>query len=300
MSAKIPYPSPTKTWHTDTYPAISSAGRAKGKTIVITGASGGIGRATAISFAKGGAAHIALLGRKKEALLETQRQVTAANAETSSAIFVCDSTDIQTLGEIAGSVRSWDVLVLCAGLLPAQTPIETAPLDDWWGAFETNVKGTFISTQVFLPKANEDSKNGPPSILYVTAMLPFTPNIPVCNGNSAYNASKVAGMQMMQHLAQEQPDINVLSIHPGVVTTAMSSPTPEFEAMVAEMRKDRMVDTAEMAADFLVWASTAEAGFLKGRFVAANWDVEELMAKKDEIEGSEALMLRPQGWPFGL
>lgn len=86
---------------------------------------------------------------------------------------------------------------------------------------------------------------------------------------------------MIQHSAQEQPEINVISVHPGIVTGAMTSPSPEFDAMVVqEMRRNWMVDTAEMAADFLVWASTGEAAFLRERSVAAHWDVEELMGQK--------------------
>ncbi|KAK4617507.1 Short chain dehydrogenase [Fulvia fulva] len=143
----FPFPIPIKIWHIDTYPALSPTGRASGRTVVIAGASGGIGRTTATSFVKGGAAHIAFLGRKKEALRETQRQVTATNASTISSIWVCDSTDAKILNEIADSVGSWDVQILCAGLMPGPSPIEAAPLNDWWSAFETNVKDAFITTQ---------------------------------------------------------------------------------------------------------------------------------------------------------
>ena len=63
-----------------------------------------------------------------------------------------------------------------------------------------------------------------------------------------------------------------------------------------------MVNTAELPADFLVWTSTAESDFPKGKVL---WlqirDVEELVAKKAEVEGSEVLTLRPKGWvgPLG-
>jgi hypothetical protein len=53
----------------------------------------------------------------------------------------------------------------------------------------------------------------------------------------------------------------------------------------------------ELAASFVVWATSTEAAFLKGKFVWANWDVNELIAKKEALEASPQLTIGLIGWP---
>ncbi|KAJ5759464.1 NADP(+)-dependent dehydrogenase [Penicillium odoratum] len=72
-----PMPSLTSVWHNAPYPAISPYRRelsASGKTIIIAGAGTGIGQATALAFARAGAAKIIMIGCKEETLLATQKQ----------------------------------------------------------------------------------------------------------------------------------------------------------------------------------------------------------------------------------
>jgi hypothetical protein len=54
---------------------------------------------------------------------------------------------------------------------------------------------------------------------------------------------------------------------------------------------------AELTASFLAWVASPEAAFLKGKFVWANWDVEELIAKKEELESSLQLIIGLLGSP---
>lgn len=55
--------------------------------------------------------------------------------------------------------------------------------------------------------------------------------------------------------------------------------------------------TVNLPAHFLVWATSEEAKFLKNKFVFANWDVEELKARADEIAGSPELTISLNGFP---
>ena len=52
----------------------------------------------------------------------------------------------------------------------------------------------------------------------------------------------------------------------------------------------------ELATGFIVWAASPEAEFLKGKFVWSNWDVEELIAKKEEISSTAQLTNGLIGW----
>jgi len=56
-------------------------------------------------------------------------------------------------------------------------------------------------------------------------------------------------------------------------------------------------DLVELTAGFFVWLASPEAEFLKGKFVWSNWDVDELKAKREELEGTPNLTLGLLGWP---
>lgn len=59
-----------------------------------------------------------------------------------------------------------------------------------------------------------------------------------------------------------------------------------------------VMDSAQLPGHFAVWLCSEEAKFLRGKFVWSNWDVEELVAKKGEIEGSLLLTANCVGWPY--
>lgn len=61
-----------------------------------------------------------------------------------------------------------------------------------------------------------------------------------------------------------------------------------------------MTDTVSLPADFLVWVAGEEAAFLANKFVFANWDINELKARKDEIMNSSELTLGLNGVPRSI
>lgn len=112
------------------------------------------------------------------------------------------------------------------------------------------------------------------------AVIDFVP------GLSGDTASKLAAFNMFSHLAYEQTSsVKVFHLHPGVVATAMAA---EGNSICD--------DTAELAADFAVWLTAPEADSLQNRFLYANWDVEELPARKQEIVERDLLTLGLRGW----
>lgn len=56
----------------------------------------------------------------------------------------------------------------------------------------------------------------------------------------------------------------------------------------------------ELTTNFIVWITSPEAEFLKGKFVWSNWDVEELIAKKEELKDSSKMTLGLLGWVEGI
>ena len=290
------YPRFTKTYHTTAYPAIDPIQpklSAKGKTIIVTGGASAIGSAIVESFAKAGAENIAIIGRTEKTLLDTKANTEAAHPSTKVIIAVANISDPESVGSAAHQIRTavgaWDVFVHNAGFLPNPTSLAGADTDDWWQAFETNVKFTHIFAKHFLTKCRTNAT-------FISVSAGFV-HIPAAHakGTSAYSASKMAAWKLNEYLAAENPGLRVFTVHPGVIESAMTGKVfgkrdgpdvPDFE------------DSA-LAGNFMVWLASEEAEFLRARFVWAQWDVDEMVAKKAEIEANP-LLLTPTmgGWPF--
>ncbi|KAJ5387148.1 hypothetical protein N7509_009689 [Penicillium cosmopolitanum] len=279
-----PLPSLTATWHNASYPSISSSRSelsVAGKTIIVTGAGSGIGRATAVSFSRAGASNIILIGRTKSTLEETQKLLACA-----SSVYVADITDEKRIAEVAASVGIWDILILAAAYISSPASIQDASVNDWWQNLETNLKGSLIAVKSLLPTANTTHATVigyTAAITFPAAMLP---------GLSAYAISKLAIVKLMEYIVAENPSIFTAALHPGMVETDIFKASGTDPAAVP-------LDSVELAGDFAVWLASKEASFLNGRYVWANWDVDELKEKAGEIQSGQLLTANIQGWPFG-
>ncbi|KAK5677437.1 hypothetical protein LTS10_010009 [Elasticomyces elasticus] len=281
------FPSPTKTYHTEAYAAIDLALPAlssKGKNVVISGGGSGIGPEIAKAYAISGASTIALLGRTEKTLLSTKTQVESASPGTKCYFYVADVVDKEavkrSLADYAAAVGSLHVLVANAGFMPNPGSISESSPEDWFNAFEVNVKGNYNLTRAFLPHAMEDAV-----ILNVTTGALHIPYIPKFSG---YTSSKMAAARLFEYLHHEQPDKFVLNVHPGVIKTAMGDKAG-LEGVP--------FDNVNLPAAFVVWASSAGAKFLNGKFIWASWDVDELKAMATKLSESNDFTLGLLGWP---
>ncbi|KAK6000899.1 hypothetical protein QM012_002982 [Aureobasidium pullulans] len=259
-----PYSSPVPTWRRDTYAAISPdlpKLSTKGRNIVITGGGSGIGAAIAKSFARSGAASISILGRRQDVLSSTASELATDFPLTKFFKYVTDLTSRQStfeaFEEIKSNIGTVDVLVANAGVMPKLTSIRDSDPEEFSQAIDINVKGNLNLVQTFLPVAS-----GKAVILHVSA---GAVNLPFIPGFGGYHASKIAAAKIFDYLHHENPELFVLNFHPGIIKTAM---TGDAEGLA--------YDEIELPADFAVWAASEEAKFLNGKFVWANWDVDEL------------------------
>ncbi|KAL8895273.1 MAG: hypothetical protein Q9207_008235 [Kuettlingeria erythrocarpa] len=298
---KAPFPSLTAEWHTDTYDAISPTKpvvSAKGKTVVVTGGGAGIGREIAKAYAEAGAAQVAILGRTQKTLDETKSIINEQSPDTKVTIHVADVADEEAVGNAARDLKGWDILILNAGVLAKPSTIAETKLADWWRVYETNVKGAVACIQAFIPTRNP-SPSVPTSIIGINAGMVHVPaGVGPASGASAYASSKMAQLKLMEFLAAENPDLFVASVHPGVVETTMTRALLDQWADKPE-GGSLQLDDVKLPAHFIVWMTSPEARFLRGRFVWANWDVEQLKARAKEIE-DDAQMLTSNilGWPY--
>jgi NAD(P)-dependent dehydrogenase (short-subunit alcohol dehydrogenase family) len=101
---------------------------------------------------------------------------------------------------------------------------------------------------------------------------------------SAYGISKLAVFELMTYVAAENPNVVAVALHPGIVGTEMT----------VDAFKRFALDTPELVGGVGVWLAgwnSSSREFLSGRFVAANWDVEDLVKRKDEIVAKNLLKM---------
>jgi NADP-dependent 3-hydroxy acid dehydrogenase YdfG len=184
-----------------------------GKRILVTGASSGIGYATAVRLAEAGHRVIAV-ARREELLLELGRN---HGVETIVADITRDD-DVAAVMSHAQATGGVDVLVNNAGIALGTESVEEGSVDDWRAMFELNVLGTKRMITAALPLLRQAAaKKGSADILTVTSTAAFTPY----EGGGGYNASKAAAQAMVDVLRLElagEP-IRVIDIAPGMVMT---------------------------------------------------------------------------------
>ncbi|OHE93837.1 hypothetical protein CORC01_10858 [Colletotrichum orchidophilum] len=288
------FPAPTKTYHTQPYAAISPTRpelSTKGKSAFITGGGAGIGASVAKSLAKSGIASLGLLGRTLKSLEETKTAIEALHAETKVFLYTADVTNAKettdAVTSFAGSVNGGkiDILVANAGYMADLKSIPDSDPEDWWRAFEISVRGNFHLLRAFQPLAAPHA-----AVIHIsTAAI----HLPYMFGYSAYRASKSAATKMFEYFRDENPGFFVLQVHPGLIGgTAMSE---KFGASVEAF--GLTYDDIALSGDFVVWAVSEEAAFLNGRFIHANWDVEELKALREGLEKDQSrFTIGLQGW----
>jgi len=284
-----PFPSPTSTWHTKTHQSISPTRpelSAKGKNVVVTGGGTGIGAETARYFAEAGASRIALLGRREQPLLDTKASIEHKFADVE--VFVA-STDVTKKSEVDAAFakfvgdRKIHVLVSNAAMIGPQDPVRDVDGDKFLEAIQQNLKGSLFVAQAFLRYASTDAVAI--DVSSSAAHLNFGP------GFASYSIAKLAIFRLWDSLAFANPEISVFHVQPGVVDTAMNKESGGIDALGFE-------DDVSLPAGFHVWLASPEAHFLKGKFLWANWDVDELKAQAKEIEASTQLSIGLVGWPF--
>lgn len=110
-------------------------------------------------------------------------------------------------------------------------------------------------------------------------------------GTSSYSPAKLALSKFTAYLAQENPEITAISLHPGLVPTDMGHSVPYIAPFLH--------DTPELSGGTAVWLAAGDKKFLTGRFITVNWDMEELESRKDEIKDGDLLTFGLKG-KFGI
>jgi NAD(P)-dependent dehydrogenase (short-subunit alcohol dehydrogenase family) len=274
-------------------PGIALKGSASGKVIFLSGASRGIGQATAVAFARAGAAAVYVTARSAKALEETRSKVLSANPGTKCEYSICDVTDEQQVRcAIADCMTKFgfiDVADANAGYLDKWSKIGESDPVSWWKSWEVNIKGAYYVIRHTMRHLIDSSRRYASSgrsgghlvlISSVGAQL-LTP------GASDYQTSKHAINRLCEFVNVDHgaDGVKCFAVHPGGVATALGKNMP------VEMHA-HLVDTPELAAGFIVWLCSGKADWAGGRYLSSNWDVDELMQVKDRVTRDDLLVNR--------
>ncbi|CAJ1369694.1 unnamed protein product [Effrenium voratum] len=226
-----------------------------GKTILITGASSGIGAAAAKIFAEEGA-NLVLAARRRERLEEVRASLPDASGRV--AIFagdVCDpdfaeasvNATLETFGRLDGAFNN-------AGMMGEMGPLPELSLENWNQVIATNLTSAFLAARHQIPAMKT---TGGGSMVFTSTFVGHTIGFP---GMSAYAASKAGLIGLMQVLAVEcgPQKIRVNALLPGGTKTEMAGDDPAFHEYIAGLHAlKRMAEPDEIARAALFLLSDA-------------------------------------------
>ncbi|WP_317444740.1 SDR family NAD(P)-dependent oxidoreductase [Streptomyces collinus] len=229
----------------------TAAPPAASRIAVVTGASSGIGAATARRLAAAGY-RVVLTARRKDRIEALAEELTAAGH--SAAAYQLDVTDRAAVDEFATAFKAIGVLVNNAGGALGADPVATGDPAHWRTMYETNVLGTLNVTQALLPKL-EASGDG------VVVVVSSTAGLGTYEGGAGYVAAKHGEHVLAETLRLEivgRP-VRVIEIAPGMVKTdefaltRFGGDTEKAEKVYAGVAEPL---TADDVAETITWTVT--------------------------------------------
>jgi NADP-dependent 3-hydroxy acid dehydrogenase YdfG len=200
------------------------AERLDGTVALITGASSGIGAATARVLAGQGAA-VALAARREERLEHLAQEITGTGGR--ALVLETDVTDkAQAQAAVARTVAELgrlDILVNNAGVM-LLGPIEQAPLDEWDQMVHLNVLGLLYTAHAALPHLLKSAADGPRQVADLVNISSVAGRV-ARSGAGVYDVTKFGVVAFSESLRQEvtKRHVRVAVVEPGVVATELAS-----------------------------------------------------------------------------
>lgn len=236
-----------------------------GKVAIVTGGSSGIGKATAIAFAREGAKVVVASRREKEGI-ETVKQVHSAGSE---GLFI--KTDVSKETDVSAMVEKTiatyghlDYAFNNAGIEQIPTPLVEQTEETFDQVMDINVKGVWLCMKHQIPQM---LKNGGGAIVNMSSVAGIvgTPGLPI------YIASKHAVLGLTKAVALEyaKEGIRINAVCPGVIETDLFNravaDNPEVIERLIAMHPIGRVGKPEEIAEAVIWLCSDKASFVTGQ-----------------------------------
>ena len=253
------------------------AERLDGTAALITGASSGIGEATARTLASHGAA-VALAARRKERLDSLVEEIEGTGARA-----LAIEADVTVRAQAAGAVEETvaefgrlDTLFNNAGVM-LLGPVEDAPTDEWDRMVDVNIRGLLYTAHAALPHLLAAAQSGPrrvADLVNTSSVAGRRPRL----GSAVYNLTKFGVGAFSESLRQEVTarHVRVSLVEPGAVDTELQS---HLREEVREQAQQRLAEVEKLEAEDIADAVTFIV--TRPRRVAIN----ELLVRPTEQEG---------------
>lgn len=187
------------------------------KTAFITGATSGIGKATAELFAKN-KIRLVLCGRRKERLEELKTNLSKLTQVTTLQFDVSKREEVKNaIASIPEEFKKIDILINNAGNAHGLSTIQEGSIDDWEAMLDINVKGLLYVSKAIIPQMIENNSG-------FIVNIGSTAGKEVYRNGNVYCASKFAvnALNKSMRLDLNEYNIRVSGIHPGLVETEFS------------------------------------------------------------------------------
>ncbi|KAI9714013.1 MAG: putative secondary metabolism biosynthetic enzyme [Bogoriella megaspora] len=277
----------TPTIHNDTYAYIDPLKYSMaGKTVMITGASKGCGRAMAIGYARAGISNLILAARSPISTKEILEAAKSAGRPEPKMLTlkvnVSDRHDVEAAAKsVEQEFGKLDILINNAGYLGRFEPFTENDPDDWWQNWETNIKGIFLMSRSFIPLLLKSELK---TIINITSEGAHV----ILQGASGYMTTKLAMVRLGEFLDVDYKEQGLLAyaVNPGGVHTDLAHNMPEFTWGPV------LVDQPELCGETVPWLTSEKRDWLAGRYVSCPWDMQELLRRKEDVVEKDLLKIR--------
>ncbi len=238
--------------------------RLAGKVAIITGASSGIGRATAKLFAKEGA-KVVVAARREAELTKLVAEIVADGGE---AIAIAGDVQSETFSKslVALTIKSFgrlDIAFNNAGTLGEMGPTTEVSEKGWSDTLATNLTSAFLGAKYQIP---EMVKQGSGSVIFTSTFVGYSAAFP---GVAAYAASKSGLIGLTQALASEYgpAGVRVNAVLPGAIDTDMyreMNNTTESQEFISNLHALKRVGKPDEIAKAVLYLASDDASFVTG------------------------------------